>query len=149
VGRFIYPPRYSKVLGRQNGYVLFQDFAAGNDSDIRVIVIGDRAIGVRRWVRPGDFRASGSRRFTYDPKQMELECIALSFQAAKKIGSSCMAFDFVRKADGSFAAIEISYGFIWTGSKTSPGYWDKDLNWCAGAYRPEEWMVDLVVDSLS
>jgi len=148
LGRFLYPPRFSKILGRQIGYVLFQDFASGNDSDIRIIVIGDRAFGVRRWVRPGDFRASGSRRFTYDPEQMDVECVALAFQSADKLGGSCIAFDFVQLADGGFAVIEISYGFIWTGSKTSPGYWDRGLNWRAGEFRPEEWMVDLVLDGL-
>lgn len=149
IGRFIYPPRFSQVLGRQIGYVFFQDFASGNDSDMRIIVIGDRAFGARRWVRPGDFRASGSRRFTYDPEQMEIECVALAFQSADKLGGSCMAFDFVQTADDCYAVIEISYGFIWTGSKTSPGYWDRNLNWCPGEFRPEEWMVDLVLESVS
>ena len=53
--RFAYPPRYSRVLGRQRGYAYFQDFAPDNDSDIRVIVIGRKAFGIKRWVRPDDF----------------------------------------------------------------------------------------------
>ena len=146
VGRFIYPPRYSKVLGRQYGYVLFQDFAPGNDSDLRVIVVGDKAFGARRWVRPGDFRASGSRRISYEPEQIGTEGVALAFDLARKLGISCLAFDFVRDSDGRLVVIEISYGFMWKGN--SPGYWDSNLNWHAVDFRPEEWMLDLVLSDL-
>ena len=149
VPRFIRPPRFSQVLGRQVGYVYFQDFAAGNDSDLRVIIIGDRAIGLRRYVRPGDFRASGSRQLSRDPANVDLECVELAFELARKLGSSCTAFDFVRKTDGSYAVVEISYGFGWTGDKTHPGYWDNNLNWHEGETRPQEWLVDLVLDGLA
>ena len=143
VGRFLYPPRYSRVLGRQRGYVLFQDFAAGNDSDVRVTVIGDRAFGVRRWVRPGDFRASGSGRGSFEPEDMDVECLELAFKLSEKLGCQCLAFDFVRKEDNSLAVIEVSYCFDWYGK--AKGYWDRNLNWHPGAFLPQEWMVDLVL----
>jgi glutathione synthase/RimK-type ligase-like ATP-grasp enzyme len=144
-GRFLYPPRFSQVLGRQNGYVLFQDFAPGNDSDYRIVVVGNRAFGARRWVRPGDFRASGSQLFTYEPEAIDIECVALAFQLAEKLGGRCLAFDFVRKEDGSLPVIEVSYGFRWKGNST--GHWDRNLQWHTCDYRPEEWMVDLVLES--
>ena len=147
VGRFFRPPRFSKLLGRQIGYVLFQDFAPDNDSDLRMCVIGDRAFGVRRWVRPGDFRASGSQRYSYEPEEIDIECVALSFKLAKRLSSQCLAFDFVRMQDGSPAVIEVSYGFGWRGN--SPGYWDSNLQWHACDYRPEEWMVDLVLETVA
>ena len=146
-GRFVYPPRFSHVLGPQRGYVLFQDFAPGNDSDVRINVVGDKAFGVRRWVRPGDFRASGSGRGSYDPEQIDIEHVALALQLAERLGCQCLAFDFVRKDDNSLAVIEVSYGFDWFGK--SLGYWDSNLNWYAGAYLPQEWMVDLVLDGLN
>ena len=146
-GRLLYPPRFSRVLGPQSGYVLFQDYAPGNDSDIRIVVVGDKAFGARRWVRPGDFRASGSQRISYEPEKIGVECVALAFKLARKMGCRCLAFDFVRKQDDSLAVIEVSYGFGWKGN--SPGYWDSSLQWHGGAYRPEEWMVDLVLESVS
>lgn len=146
LGRFFYPPRFSRVLGPQNGYVLFQDFAPGNDSDTRIVVVGDKAFGARRWVRPGDFRASGSQRFSYEPEHIDIECVALAFKLAKKLGCQCLAFDFVREQDESVAVIEVSYGFGWKGD--SPGYWDSSLQWHASDYRPEEWMIDLVLESV-
>jgi len=146
VGRFLYPPRFSKVLGRQCGYVLFQDFAPGNDSDLRIIVVGDKAFGVRRWVRPGDFRASGSQRASYEREQIDMEGVAMAFDLARKLSISCVAFDFVRKSDGGLAVVEISYGFGWKGN--SPGYWDSGLNWHAVDFRPEEWMLDSLLSDL-
>lgn len=143
--RFLYPPRFSRVLGRERGYAYFQDFAPDNDSDVRVIVIGEKAFGIRRWVRPDDFRASGSGRFSYDPELIDQDCIGLAFQAAKKIGSSCAAFDFVRKTDGSPAVLEISYGFIATVYDPCPGYWDVELNWHEGPFDPQGWIADLIM----
>lgn len=146
-GRFLYPPRFSRVLSPQRGYVLFQEFAPGNDSDVRISVVGDKAFGLRRWVRPGDFRASGSNLNSYEREQVDLECVALAFKLAERLGGQCLAFDFIRKEDNSLAVIEVSYGFNWKGR--SAGYWDRNLNWCVGKFRPEEWMVDMVLDSLS
>ena len=146
VARFLYPPRFSRVLGRERGYVYFQEFAADNDSDVRVIVIDDKAFGIRRWVRPDDFRASGSGKISYEPEFIEQDCIKLAFQCAKKIGSSCVAFDFVRKADGSPVILEVSYGFIAAGYDACPGYWDVDMNWHEGAFNPQGWIIDLVLN---
>lgn len=146
VARIFYPPRFSKILGRQAGYVLFQDFAPDNDSDIRITVIGDKAYGARRWVRPGDFRASGSGSDAPGPQCMDIEAVAMTFRLAEKLGSSCLSCDFVCKPDGSLAVVEISYGFVW--QEDCPGYWDGDLNWHAAEFRPEHWMVDLVLSEL-
>ena len=146
IGRFFYPPRFSKVLGRQIGYVLFQDFAPDIDSDLRVTVVGDRAYGVRRWVRPGDFRASGSGRISYGPKHVPDEAVALAFRLARTLGSSCLACDIVRKPDGDLAVVEISYGFRFRGF--CQDFWDSSLNWHAVKFRPEHWMIDLILSEL-
>lgn len=143
--RFLYPPRFSRVLGRDRGYVYFQEFAAANDSDIRVIVIDKKAFGIRRWVRANDFRASGSGDFSYDPELVDQDCIGLAFQCAEKIGSSCAAFDFVRRTDGSLVVLEISYGFIASGYDLCPGYWDAKMNWHEGPFNPQGWIIDTVL----
>jgi len=146
VGRFFYPPRFSRVLGLQTGYVLFQDFAPDNDSDLRITIVGDKAYGVRRWVRPGDFRASGSGRDSFGPKMVPIDAVAMAFHLAKKLSSSCLACDIVCKPGGGLAVLEVSYGFVAYGN--SGGFWDSSLNWHAGEFRPEYWMLDLVLSEL-
>jgi glutathione synthase/RimK-type ligase-like ATP-grasp enzyme len=144
--RFAYPPRFSTMLGRQRGYIYFQDYLPNNDSDIRVIVIGERAFGIKRWVRPGDFRASGSGRFSYDPADIDRDCIELAFESARKLGGSCLAFDFVRTLEGQPVILEVSYGFIKEVYDPCPGYWDAALKWHEGKFNPQAWMVDLVME---
>ena len=149
LARFVYPPRYSRILGRERGYVYFQDFLPGNDCDIRIIVIGDRAFGIRRLVRPDDFRASGSGRITYAREDLDEECVELAFQATKKLGSDCVALDFVYDRQTQPMILEVSYGFMKEGYDPCEGYWDRDLNWHAGPFDPYGWMVEEVLKSVS
>ena len=142
LARFIRPPRYSRILGRERGYVYFQDFLSGNNCDIRIIVIGDRAFGIRRLVRPGDFRASGSGRITYSREDLNEECVELAFQTTKKLGSDCVALDFVYDRQNQPMILEVSYGFTKEGYDKCEGYWDRDLNWHAGPFDPYGWMVE-------
>src|SRR5690606_27066352 len=61
--RFFVLPPFSKMSKKEKGYVYFQDFMPDNMYDIRLIVIGDKAYGMKRGVREGDFRASGSGKY--------------------------------------------------------------------------------------
>jgi glutathione synthase/RimK-type ligase-like ATP-grasp enzyme len=149
LGRFIYPPRYSKILNRERGYVYFQDFLPNNDHDIRIIVIGDRAFGIRRLVRPGDFRASGSGRITYTREDIDENCVELAFQATDKLGSDCVALDFVYDRQNRPLILEVSYGFVKEVYDSCEGYWDRDLNWHAQPFDPYGWMVENVLRSVS
>jgi glutathione synthase/RimK-type ligase-like ATP-grasp enzyme len=141
-------PGYSKVMGKERGYVYFQDFIPHNDSDIRVIVIGDKAFAIKRMVRKNDFRASGSGNILYNKELFDENTIRLSFDLAEKIQGQSMAFDFIYDNDTP-KVVEVSYGFVQTGYDKCPGYWDKQLNWHEGKFDPCEWMVDLVVNQIS
>jgi len=143
--RFVIPPPYARLRGREKGYVYFQEFIADNDHDIRVIVIGDKAFAIKRMVRSGDFRASGSGNILYDRGLFDEETIKLSFSLAGKLKSQCVAFDFVHD-NGKPLLVEISYGFSPEGYDPCPGYWDKDLNWHEGKFDPYGWMVELTVN---
>lgn len=147
--RFIHPPRFSRLLGRERGYVYFQDFLPGNDCDIRIIVIHDRAFGIRRLVRPGDFRASGSGRITYARSDLDESCVEIAFESAEKLGSDCAAFDFVYDQDASPWILEVSYGFSKEGYEACEGHWDRELRWNAGAFDPYGWMVEQLLQSVS
>lgn len=126
--RLVYPTQYSVVAGRERGYVYFQDFIAGNDFDIRVIVIGDKAFAIKRMVRENDFRASGSGNVLYEKKNFDDETIKLSFLLADKLKNQCVAFDYVY-SDGHPFVVEISYGFIKEVYDPCVGYWDKEMHW--------------------
>ena len=79
----------------EKGYVYFQDFVPGNEYDTRLVVIGDRCFGVRRYCRKGDFRASGSGIKVYDPELIDKKCIQIAFEVANKLNTQSVALDFI------------------------------------------------------
>ncbi len=127
----------------QKNYVLFQEFLSGNEFDTRVTVIGDRAFAFRRFNRPGDFRASGSGCLCHDPSAIDLKCIRAAFEAARKLGSQSMAFDYLFRGDQREpVAVEISYCYANWAVQDCPGHWDSALNWREGRLWPEEAQVE-------
>ncbi|MGG5599553.1 ATP-grasp domain-containing protein [Myroides sp. C8-3] len=125
---------------REKGYVYFQDFIPNNKFDIRIVVIGDKAIGERRFVRENDFRASGSGNFSYEGVDTEVVKIAFSVARALKVQS--IAYDFVLGVNGEPLIVEISYGFGREGISKAPGYWDNNLNWHISSVEPEIWILE-------
>ena len=143
--RLVYPPRYSKILGPERGYAYFQDYLPGNDSDIRIIVVGDRAAGIRRMVRPGDFRASGSGLISYEREDLDEQCVTIAFETADRLGCESVALDFLYDQDGHPKILEASYGFVNKFNDPCTGYWDRDMNWHPGPFDPQGWMVELLL----
>ncbi|HLO60103.1 MAG TPA: hypothetical protein VK179_15245 [Bacteroidales bacterium] len=135
---------YARMTEKEKGYVYFQDFIAGNNYDIRVIVIGDKAFAIKRLVRENDFRASGSGYILYEKEHFDENTIRLAFEISEKLKSQCMAYDFVFR-NGYPQLVEISYGFAKEGYDACTGYWDKELNWYDKKVTPQAWMVDLIV----
>jgi len=135
------PPPYALIRGRERGYIYFQDFVHGNDHDIRVVVIKDKAFAIKRMVRKDDFRASGSGDILYDPSLIGEDLISLSFMLSDKINCQCVAFDYLRNGDEP-ALIEISYGFAPDGYDACQGYWERDLTWREGKFNPYGWMIE-------
>jgi len=139
--RLVYPTRYARVTGREVAYIYFQDFIPGNDHDIRVIVVGDKAFALKRMVRENDFRASGSGFILYEKKHFDEETIRLSFDVSEKLGAQCMTYDFVYE-EGKPRIVEISYGFEVKAYDDCEGYWKRDLSWEPGPFNPYGWMVE-------
>ena len=130
-----------------NVSLFFQDYIPGNDYDIRVIVIHDKAFAIKRMVRENDFRASGSGSILYEKEHFNEETVSLAFEVSEKLKDQCMAYDFVY-LDGKPLIVEISYGFDMVGYDACTGYWDKDLNWYDGKFNPYGWMVEDVIESV-
>lgn len=141
-GRLIIPIENIKFMPVEKGYAYFQEFIPNNDSDIRVIVIGDKAFAIKRMVREGDFRASGSGNIIYEKSAIDERCLKIAFETSKKLNSQCLAYDFVFDTDKNPLIVEISYGFSMAGYLDCLGYWDKKLNWNECRFNPYGWMIE-------
>ena len=142
-GRLFIPTELARMRNKEKGYVYFQDFISGNDHDIRVIVIGDKAFAIKRMVRKNDFRASGSGHILYEKEHFDPNLIQLAFQLNEKLKSQCIAYDFVFE-NGKPLIVEISYGFSQKVYDPCTGFYDKKLDFHPGHFNPQEWMVDLL-----
>lgn len=147
-GPYVLLGRYPSLPDRtywmpQKNYALFQEFAAGNEFDTRVTVIGNRAFAYRRFNRPNDFRASGSGNFNVDPSQIDLRCVRAAFDAVRKLKSQSMAFDFLFRGEAREPVIgEISYCYVDWMVEKCPGHWDDQMNWHEGHMWPEDAHVE-------
>ena len=140
--RFYKEPEFSKTIGYESGYIYFQDFIPNNDFDIRVIVIGKRAFALKRLVRAGDFKASGSGSMKFEKSEFDERCIKIAFETSKKLKSQCLAYDFIFDENKEPLIVEISYGFAVDAYDSCPGYWDENLDWHEGKFIPQEWMIE-------
>jgi glutathione synthase/RimK-type ligase-like ATP-grasp enzyme len=134
----------NRAMKRESGYVYFQDFVPGNAFDIRVTVIGNRAFGFTRDVRPGDFRASGSGRIVYDLERVHPDCVRIAFDVVRRVGSQSMAFDFVRDGGSRPLILEVSYAYDPHAVHNCAGYWDDQLHWHEG----HKWPQDAILEDL-
>ncbi len=75
---------------------MHNDFIPNCDHDIRVFVIGDRAVTKKRIVRDGDFRASGSGKMSWDIGEEGKECVKIAFDITKRLKAQSLAFDFIK-----------------------------------------------------
>jgi hypothetical protein len=121
----------------EKNYAYFQEFIPNNDGDTRITVIGERAFGLYRFNRPGDFRASGSKRLTADRSRINLQCVALAHRLSAVLRVQSMAYDFLMGPDGQPLLGEISYIYLDKPIEQCEGYWDPELNWVSGHLWPQ------------
>jgi glutathione synthase/RimK-type ligase-like ATP-grasp enzyme len=148
LARFFIKPNYAKVMGNERGYILFQDFMPNNDCDIRIIIINNKAFGLKRMVRENDFRASGSGNFRFKREEFDERCVSISFEVANKMKSDSAAFDFIFDQSNNPLLVEVSYGFVKEVYYPCEGYWDEQLNWFPGEFNSQAWMVDTLISRI-
>lgn len=134
-------PSYKGLRGRERGYVIVQEYLPGNDGDIRIVVIGQKAIAIKRRNRPHDFRASGSGLVSYDVLDLPTDLIKASFDLSKLFSMKVVAFDFLRDERG-FVLIESSYTISYDAYDKCKGYWDSDGNWKEGKVNVRDFIVN-------
>jgi len=131
------------------GYIYFQKYLEGNEYDIRVTIIGERAVIFRRKTREGDFRASGSGMIDYNVSKEDLQAIPIAKCIAKKMKVQTMAFDFVYdKKDNTLKIIEISYGFVPEAVKASAGWYDDNMEFHIERTDVHEWVIESLIREL-
>lgn len=136
---------YVKLKGNEKGYVYFQDFLPNQNHDIRVIVINKKAFAIKRMVRPGDFRASGSGLLNYSIDNIDTSIIKSAIGISSKLNMQSIAMDYLL-VDGYPKLIEISYGFPNRNFiEKCEGYWDANLKFYEGSFNPYGWMVDIII----
>lgn len=145
--RLIVKTNFEKIAGKDKGYIYFQDFIPNNHYDIRVIVIDEKAFAIKRLVRKGDFRASGSGEIEYERELISKNTLEISFQIAELLKSTCLAVDFIYENENPLIT-EISYGFLSNVYDKCEGYWDKHLNWYEREFNPHGWMVDAMIKKI-
>jgi glutathione synthase/RimK-type ligase-like ATP-grasp enzyme len=147
VFRFLFPHEILEKLPIEKNYLYAQDFIADCDHDIRVFVIGDRAVTKKRMVREGDFRASGSGKMSWDVGEGGKKCVEVAFEVTEKLQAQSLAFDFVLDGD-EYKIVEISYAASPRGFPKSPGYWNRDLTWTKAELRVEYFMMEDILNSI-
>ena len=126
-GRIFVGNQFAKMHAPEKGYVYFQDFIPNNSYDTRIIIIGgQKAMVERRYVRKGDFRASGSGKFEY--VKVDDKMLQIAFNVARSLAVQSVAFDFIYKEEKPMI-VEMSFGFGTHGIVHSGGYYTQDLEW--------------------
>lgn len=148
ISRPFITPEYLSRPGREKGYVYFQDFIPENKFDIRVVIVANKAFALKRFVRPNDFRASGSGNISYNKDEIDEGCIQSAFKINERLQSTSVAFDFVFDENNKPLVVEISYGYAADAYDACPGYWDSQLNWHESKVNFQAWMVENVLTKI-
>ncbi len=147
--RLFFPTEFEHFSHKQKGYIYFQDFIPNNHYDTRLVVIGNRCFGCRRYCRKNDFRASGSGLCKFEPELVDKNCIQSAFEIAEKLEIQSVAFDFVM-LENKPQIVEISYCFPMEGaSDCCIGYWDRDLNWYDSSLNLQYFMIEDFIKDLN
>lgn len=146
--RLFVSTKFAKVHGRERGYVLLQEFIPNNSFDIRVVTIGNRAFALKRLVRKGDFRASGSGFIIHDEKEIDIRCVKIAFETSVKLNAICVAYDFVFNEQNEPLIVEINYGFAHDAYFKCPGFWDNNLKWHTSNFNSADWIIEEIIDKV-
>lgn len=99
--------RACKLLEPLGAVFYMQEFIQHEGADLRLLVIGDRVLGMRRR-NPLDWRTNISRGATAEPLELTAELAELAFRAAAAVGAPLAGVDLLPAADGALYAIEVN-----------------------------------------
>lgn len=147
LGRLLKRPDFARLSSNEKGYVYFQDFVPNDGYDVRVVVIYNKAVALKRLVRENDFRASGSGNLVFENNKINKRYIEMAFAVAKRLDLQSMAIDLIHSKNDEVYIVELSYGFpMLNFLEGASGYWDVDMNWHEGKFNLQAWMIESMIN---
>lgn len=95
------------LICQLGGVIYLQTFIDHEGFDLRLLVIGQRVLGMRRR-NPLDWRTNVSRGAMAEPLEVTTDLAALAHRAAEAIGAPLAGVDLLPGRDGMLYAIEVN-----------------------------------------
>ena len=99
--------RAFKMLEELRAVIYLQEFIKHEGADLRVLLIGDQALGMRR-SNPLDWRTNVSRGAKAEPLELTDDLVSMARAAAEAIGAPLAGVDLLPGKDGQLYAIEVN-----------------------------------------
>jgi len=99
--------RSFKTLEQLGAVIYVQQFVPHQGEDWRLLVIGDRVLGMKRQ-NPDDWRTNISLGATSRPLLVTPELETMAIRASKAVGASIAGVDFLPARDGDLYALEVN-----------------------------------------
>src|SRR5688572_11315687 len=99
--------RAFKMLTQLGAVLYLQEFIEHEGFDLRLLVIGDRVLGMRRR-NPFDWRTNVSRGAASEPLELTDELADIARRAAAAIGAPLAGVDLLPARNGTLYAIEVN-----------------------------------------
>ena len=126
--KYVLPSKTERVFLREKSYFYLQEFIPNAEYDIRIITIGDKAFGIKRYTGARDFRASGSGIIDHDIDSLPKVCVRNSFEISERFNYPWMTYDWIYDKDkAEYLLVEISYGFKPAAYTECNGYFSRDI----------------------
>lgn len=104
----------------QQGVVYVQRFEQHPGYDLRVLVIGEKLLAVRRHAQ-GDWRTNLSQGGRAEPIEVDDQIARLATRAAQAVGASLAGVDLLPTADGRYLVLEVNAVPGWRGTAAALG----------------------------
>lgn len=99
--------RTFKALAELDRVIYLQRFIEHEGSDLRLLVIGKRVLGMRR-TNLHDWRTNISRGAVAEPLAVSSELETIAHQAANAVGATLAGVDLLPASDGQLYALEVN-----------------------------------------
>ncbi len=99
--------RTFQALAQLDRVIYLQQFIEHEGTDLRLLVIGERVLGMRR-TNPHDWRTNISRGAVAQPLAVSPELETIALQAAAAVGATIAGVDLLPARDGQLYALEVN-----------------------------------------